>query len=163
MHQQAGIFWNIKPVSSHTNRPPMHRDSVITACNISQSLELKSQSAHMHRGRQGLREMRGERERREKQQERDEQRHACLTCMPSSHLCTHPLIAPLHSQSAVLPLQPKPMCTHSSTDTLVFVLTHNSCVSSHLHKHHNMHEHTCMQTHCCDSTDTPGQHLPAWE
>lgn len=26
MHQQAGIFWNIKPVSSNTNRPPMHSD-----------------------------------------------------------------------------------------------------------------------------------------
>lgn len=64
MHQQAGIFWNIKPVSSNTNRPPMHRDSVITACNISQSLELKSQSAHMHWGRQGLREMSREREKK---------------------------------------------------------------------------------------------------
>lgn len=54
----------------------MHRDSVITACNISQSLELKSHGARMHRETQSLREMMarktGRRDRKEK--ERDEQR-----------------------------------------------------------------------------------------
>lgn len=131
MHQQADTFGNINPVSSNANRPPMHSDSVITACYISQSLELKSQSAHMlSDGRRSERRW-GAR----KQRDRDEQRH-----MHAWPACQVAIFVPTLFYFLLKPQ------THTPTHVYSYTHVQHTLFCDYAHSLH-IHAYTSLQQH----------------